>query len=74
MRLVRPAFLITEEAPRNMREKIDILACGSSYRPRLLSPWANGNLRLSSSLTATGSHRNFTGLPDLSARAYVRRD
>ena len=35
----RPSRLLTaEEAARNMQPSIDILARGSSYRPRLLAP------------------------------------
>jgi hypothetical protein len=49
----------------------DILARGSVYRPRLLSLMANGMLRLSSSLTATGSRRLFTGLPEGLLLVYV---
>jgi hypothetical protein len=39
MRLVRPAFSFTEEVRAEHALRIDILARGSLYRPRLLSPF-----------------------------------
>jgi hypothetical protein len=55
---------IPEEVIAESKQGLDILARGSSYSPRLLGPLANGTLRLSFPLTATGSRRTFTGLPE----------
>ncbi len=53
---------------------LDILACGSSYSPRLLSLAANGILRFLSPLTATGSRRNCTGLPEFPTAFLLARE
>lgn len=59
-----PSAFYPRRRLRGKQMGLDILACGSSYSPRLLSLMANGTLRFSSPLTATGSRRSCTGLPE----------